>query len=73
MAQFPRTEAEIAALAGTMATGLTAATTDFPAPPVAPADLTTALTNYTTARDAAATYQSAAQATHRFLDLRLPA
>lgn len=61
MAQFPIKEAEIAALAGTMATGLTAATTDFPAPPVAPADLTTALTNYTTARDAAATYQSAAQ------------
>ena len=61
MARFPLKEAEIAALAGTMATGLAAATTDFPAPPVAPADLTTALTNYTTPRDAAGAYQSAAQ------------
>ena len=32
MAQFPRTEAEVAALAGPMATGLPSATTDFPAP-----------------------------------------
>lgn len=60
MARFPLKESEIAALASTMATGLAAATTDFPAPPVAPADLQTALADYTTARDAAAAYQSAA-------------
>jgi len=37
--QFPRTEAEIAALAEIVVQGLEQATDDFPAPPVPPADL----------------------------------
>lgn len=61
MAQFPRTEAQIAVLANDMAAGLAANAAVYPAPPVAPADLQTRLAAYVTARDAAVAAQAAAE------------
>ena len=52
MARFPKAEAEIAALAQTMVSGLAANAAIYPAPPVAAA-LTTLKTGYTTAKNAA--------------------
>jgi len=53
MARFPRREDGIVGLAGKVSAGLTANPGVYPAPPVAPADLETALGNYVSARDAA--------------------
>lgn len=61
MARFPKAEAEIAVLAQEMATGLTANAAIYPAPPVAPFDLNTLITNYTAARDSLVAAQAAAE------------
>ncbi len=61
MARFPKSEAEILALANDMQAGLAANAAVFPAPPVAPADLQTAMATYITARDAAVAAAAAAQ------------
>jgi len=61
MARFPLKEAEILALANDMAAGLAANAATFPAPPVAPADLQTAMGAYITARDAAVAATAAAE------------
>jgi len=53
MAQFPTRQDAIVGLAGKVSAGLTANPGVYPAPPVAPADLETALGNYISARDAA--------------------
>ena len=53
MARFPKAEAEIAALAEAMITGLTSNAVLYPAPPVAVLDLTAAKTAYITALNAA--------------------
>ena len=59
MARFPLKEAEIAALAQAMISGLTDNAAIYPAPPVAPADLTTLISAYTTAKNAAISAQAA--------------
>ena len=46
MARFPQTEPEVAALAARIIQGLAAASADFPAPPVPPADLQAQLDQY---------------------------
>jgi hypothetical protein len=51
MARFPRTEAEIKALAQNIVTGLTANLADFPAPPVAAAALQALLNSFITLCD----------------------
>ena len=61
MARFPLSEAEILALAQSLAAGLTAHAATYPAPPVAPLDLTTAIANYTVARTAADEAQGQAE------------
>lgn len=61
MARFPRTEAEIVALAEAMVSGLTANAAIYPAPPVAPLDLTSLMNGYTTAKNAAIAAQAAAE------------
>ncbi len=61
MARFPSREADVAALASQLITGLTEAADDFPAPPRAPADLQAALEIYRTAREAAAVARSTAE------------
>lgn len=61
MARFPRTEAEIVALAQAMASGLTDSAATYPAPPVAPADLTALVSVYTTAKNDATAAQVAAE------------
>jgi hypothetical protein len=53
MARFPRTEPELIALSQALASGLTANAALYPAPPVLPADLTTLVSAYTTAKNAA--------------------
>lgn len=53
MARFPKSEAEIAALAQTMVTGLTDNIAIYPAPPVLPAALTTKIGTYNTAKNVA--------------------
>ncbi len=62
MARFPRTEAEVVALAEAMITGLTANAVLYPAPPVAVLDLTAAKTAYITALNAAIAAAAAAEA-----------
>jgi len=62
MARFPRTEAEVIALAEAMITGLTDNPLVYPAPPVTPADLTTAKNAYTTAKNAAIAAAAVAEA-----------
>jgi len=62
MARFPRTEAEILALAEAMITGLTGNAAIYPAPPVAVLDLTAAKTAYITALNAAIAAAAAAEA-----------
>jgi hypothetical protein len=49
MSRFPRTEAEITALALLMVDGLTQAPDDFPAPPVQPSELQAKLDAYNAA------------------------
>jgi len=61
MARFPRTEAEVIALAQSMVSGLTDNAAVYPAPPVAPLDLTALVTAYTTAKNAAIAAQAAAE------------
>jgi len=61
MTRFPRTEAEVIALAQSMVSGLTANAAVYPAPPVIPADLTTLISAYTTAKNAAIAAQAAAE------------
>jgi hypothetical protein len=63
MAQFPRTEPQVIVLAQDMAAGLAANAAVYPAPPVAPADLQTAMGAYITARDAAVAAAAAAEQT----------
>ena len=64
MARFPRTEAQIKALAQNIATGLTANPADFPTPPVAVLDLQAQLDSLITLCDAqVAALASAEQAT----------
>lgn len=60
MARFPYREAEITTLAQDLIAGLTARTQDFPAPPVAPAELQTALAEYVAARETAIVGSAAA-------------
>ncbi len=62
MARFPRTEAEVVALAEAMITGLTSNAVLYPAPPVAVLDLTAAKTAYITALNAAIAVKAAAEA-----------
>ena len=62
MARFPKPEAEIVALAQSMVSGLTDNAAVYPAPPVAPLDLTTLVNAYTTAKNAAIAAQAAAEA-----------
>jgi len=61
MARFPLTEADIAALAQVMISGLTDNAAIYPAPPVAPADLTTLVTAYMAAKNVAIAAQAAAE------------
>ena len=61
MAQFPRTEPQVIVLAQDMAAGLAANAAVYPGPPVAPADLQTAMAAYITARDAAVAAAAAAE------------
>ncbi|MBI9081913.1 MAG: fibronectin type III domain-containing protein [Pseudodesulfovibrio sp.] len=60
MAQFPRTEAEIAALAQEMLSGLAANAATYPAPPVTTAQLAISFNAYYTAQNAAIAAQAAA-------------
>jgi len=71
MARFPRTEAEVIALAEAMETGLTANAAIYPAPPVAPLDLTTLKNNYVTANNAAIAARAAAEAATTAKDEKL--
>ena len=52
MSKFPKSEAEIIALAQTISAGLAANTTTFPAPPVAGAALNSHISDYIGSRDA---------------------
>ena len=61
MARFPRTEAEIVALARPMVRGLTDNADTYPAPPVAPLDLSALISAYTTAKNDAIAAQAAAE------------
>jgi hypothetical protein len=63
MATFPRTEAEVAALAQDIIRGLTTYTDDFPNPPVAPAQLQTTFDVYLSAREAAVAASAGASST----------
>ena len=60
MAQFPKSESQIAALAHAMVTGLSANVVIYPNPPVTTPILEAALTDLTAARDAAVGAQAAA-------------
>lgn len=57
-------ESEVIALAQSMVTGLTNNAAVYPAPPVAPLDLTTLVNAYTTAKNAAIAAQAAAEASN---------
>jgi len=61
MARFPRSQAEIQALAQNLITGLTANAADFPAPPVAPLDLQALLDSFLTLCDQQVAAQAAAE------------
>ncbi len=60
MSRFPRTEAEITALALLVVDGLTQAPDDFPAPPVPGADLQAQLERCNAARTTAAQFSAVA-------------
>ena len=62
MARFPKAEAEIVALSQAMVSGLTANAVLYPSPPVLPAALTTLVSAYTTAKNAAIAAVAAAEA-----------
>jgi hypothetical protein len=53
MARFPLKEAEVIALSQAMVSGLTGNAALYPAPPVLPAALTSLVSAYTTAKNAA--------------------
>jgi hypothetical protein len=53
MARFPKAEPEVIALSQAMVSGLTGNVVLYPAPPVLPAALTTLVSAYTTAKNAA--------------------
>lgn len=61
MARFPKRETDIERLAKDVVKGLTEHTDVFPAPPVAPDDITTSLASYNDARDAAIEAAAAAK------------
>jgi len=61
MARFPRTEAEVIALAQSMVSGLTGNAAIYPAPPVVPLDLGALVSAYTTAKNAAIAATAAAE------------
>ena len=61
MARFPKSEAEIAALAQALVSGLTDNNAIYPAPPVLPAALTTLISAYTTAKNASVAAIAAAE------------
>ena len=61
MARFPRTEPEVIALSQAMVSGLTANAATYPAPPLLPAALTTLVSAYTTAKNAAVAAIAAAE------------
>jgi hypothetical protein len=61
MARFPKAEAEIVALSQAMVSGLTANAVLYPSPPVLPAALTTLVSAYTTAKNAAIAAVAAAE------------
>jgi len=61
MARFPKVEAEIVALAQAMESGLADNAAIYPAPPVAPLDLSLLISAYTTAKNAAIAAQAAAE------------
>ncbi len=62
MARFPKAEADIAALAGVMETGLLSNLATYPSPPVIPPTLSTLRITYTGARNALIAAQAAAEA-----------
>ncbi len=62
MARFPLKEAEVVALAEAMITGLADNAAIYPAPPVAPVDLTTAKNDYITALNVAIAARAATEA-----------
>jgi len=64
MATFPRTEAEIAALALVVREGLSRATEDFPTPPISPEELQTRLDAYNAAMTAIVAAQSVTRERH---------
>jgi len=61
MARFPKAESEVIALSQAMVSGLTANAATYPAPPVLPAALTTLVSAYTTAKNAAIAAVAAAE------------
>ena len=61
MARFPRTEAEVVALAEAMRSGLNDNVAVYPAPPVVVADLTALISTYTSAKNAAIAAQATAE------------
>jgi len=61
MARFPKTEAEVVALAQAIASGLADNAAVYPAPPVLPADVTALINAYTTAKNTAIAAQAAAE------------
>lgn len=71
MARFPRTDAEIVALAQAMETGLAANLATYPAPPVAVLDLTDLKNDYISAANNAIAARAAAEAAITTKDDRL--
>lgn len=61
MARFPITEADIVALAQAMESGLADNAAVYPAPPIAPLDLSALISAYTSAKNAAIAAQAAAE------------
>ena len=61
MARFPRTEAEVVALAQAMESGLGDNAAVYPAPPVLPADLTALISAYTVVKNDSIAAQAAAE------------
>jgi len=59
--RFPRTEAEVVALAQAMKSGLTYNVAIYPAPPVLPVDLTALINTYTSAKNDAIAAQAVAE------------
>lgn len=73
MASFPKSEARIATLAGTVAAGLNSSSAVYPAPPVAPDQLAILLADFVAARSAAVTAQAQAESATAAKNARLAA